>query len=363
MRIESLGLLNFKNYRSVEVNLSPGVNALVGPNGGGKSNLLDAIHVLSFTRSAFGMADALLPTYGSEGFRLRGKFLHDQSPTEVECLFRKEEGKQFSEGVNPFPKLRDYVGRYPSVIISPYDQELIWGGSEARRRFFDSLLAQTDRVYIDSLSRYNHLLRQRNLLLQQPGEPDPELVATYDSQLHPLAETIHRSRKALLSDFGRLATGIAARLGEPIDELAIGYRSDLEDGKWPQALTTNYARDRRLGRTTTGVHRDDYRFLLGGRDVKQFASQGQQKTVLLALKLGQFEFVSRVKGFRPILLLDDVFDRLDDRRMGRLIEVTAGTDQVFLTDARPERTRSLTASAGWEVTFFKVEGGTVRREN
>jgi DNA replication and repair protein RecF len=363
MRIESLGLQSFKNYRAAEVTFSPGVNALVGPNGGGKSNLLDAIHILSFTRSAFGVSDALLPTSDSGAFRLRGKFFHDAISAEVECLFRKEEGKQFIEGVNPFAKLRDYIGRYPSVIISPYDQELIWGAGESRRRFFDSLLAQTDRAYIDSLARYNHLVRQRNLLLQQPADPDPELVTTYDSQLLPLAEVIYESRQKLLSELRPLATGIASRLGEPMEDLEIGYRSDLENGAWRQALAANYPRDRRLGRTTTGIHRDEYRFLLGGLDVKSFASQGQQKTVLLALKLAQFELVSRVKGFRPILLLDDVFDRLDDRRMSRLMEVTAGTDQVFLTDARPERTRSLMAAAGRGATFFKVEGGTVRRED
>ncbi len=365
MHLHSIRLFQFKNYFETEVTFSKGANVLVGPNGGGKSNLIDAIHVMSFTRSAFGIADSDLTQHGHDSFRVQARFLRQGLAHDVECYFEIGEGKTFKEGTHEVIKLRDYIGRFPAVVISPYDQELIWNGSEQRRRFFDSVLSQVDPGYIHALSKYSHLHRQRNLMLQALHEPDRELVDTYNEQMLPLADRVYHSRKTMMKEFVPLLSEYFDRLGEPDEKVHILYRSDLDDGPWIDALNASYQRDRRTGRTSTGVHRDDYKFRLGSHDLRNCASQGQQKSFLLALKLAQFDIISRSKGFPPIMLMDDVFDRLDDQRISRVIRLTAtpGIGQVFLTDARPERTRALLKSVGRESACYTIEGGKVKHEN
>jgi DNA replication and repair protein RecF len=365
MQLQNLQLINFKNYEEVKLDFSSKINVLVGKNGSGKTNLLDAIHYLSLTKSAVSPSDSFCIRHGEPNFYIRGLFKQPQAINEISCAYQSGAKKIFKEGVNEYQKLSDHIGKYPVVLIAPDDTDLVKEGSEARRKFFDSMISQLDRSYLEGLIQYNHALRQRNSLLKMFSETesfDAVALETYDQVLLLLGQKVFEKRRqfvdAFVPVFNRYYHFIVA--GE---EAGVGYSSELKNVGYEEGLSSNRQRDLFSQRTNFGIHRDDYHFTLGNADLKKLGSQGQQKSFIIALKLAQFEIIKGHTGFNPVLLLDDIFDKLDDFRIERLLELIKNDElgQLFLTDARPDRTGSLLKQIGVSSSVFSVNSGNITR--
>jgi len=364
MHLETLHLLNFKNYLEANLPFSPRINVLVGKNGSGKTNLLDAIHYLALTRSAFSGSDHHCIRHGQQHFFLRGLFKKADNRVEITCAFQNGSKKVLKEGLNEYQKLSDHIGKYPVVLIAPDDTSLVKEGSEGRRKFFDSIISQLDHVYLDSLIQYNQALRQRNALLKiffETNTSDAAALETYDDMLVRFGTTVNERRKAFVGEYGPVFKGFYHFIADE-EEADIRYRSELEETDFREGLMSSRSRDLGLQRTVFGIHRDDYHFTLGSGDLKRLGSQGQQKSFIIALKLAQFEILKKQKGFRPILLLDDIFDKLDDFRIEKLLELIKNDElgQLFITDARPDRTAALLKQINVSSSVFTVTGGVLQ---
>jgi DNA replication and repair protein RecF len=363
--LTSLRLYNFKNYEEVALSPDSRINCFLGKNGSGKTNLLDAIHYLAFTRSAINPTDSQNIRFEQNQFLVKGRFSIDGRQKEVVCAYQLGLKKIVKEDDQDYLKFSDHVGKYPVVLITPQDIELIWGGGEQRRRFFDTLLSQLDRFYLEHLITYNHQLKQRNSLLRkfsEQGSVDTELLESYDYRICTAGNYIHQARKSLLTEFipkfKKHYHFIARESSESID---IEYRSDLDQVDFATQLKKQAQRDVLMQRTTCGIHRDDFLLLLNGGELKKYGSQGQQKSFLISLKLSEFQVIAEKKGLKPILLLDDIFDKLDDDRIHHLMKLVAEGmfGQLFITDARADRTRTILRDAGIAASIFVVENGNL----
>jgi DNA replication and repair protein RecF len=377
MRLEKLTVFNFKNYEEAQLDFKGNIHCFLGKNGSGKTNLLDAIYYLSFTKSSTNSSDSQnirVPTKTLSGFGslreqnqffVKGTFLKNDKPAEVICSFQQGQKKIVKENELECSKFSEHIGKYPAVMVAPQDIELIWDGSEVRRKFFDSLISQLDRIYLDHLISYTSYLKQRNSALRlfsERGKVDHDLLASYDQVLIPAANYIFNKRKEFVGEFiPRLIAHYRFLSDEAPEEIAIQYRSDLEEMSWADALQKNLNRDLFLQRTTTGVHRDDFLFSLNGNELKRFGSQGQQKSFLIGLKLAEFDSININKGLKPLLLLDDIFDKLDDFRINKLMQLVARENfgQIFITDARPSRTKEILKQSGIEAELFELENGNL----
>lgn len=368
MFLSSLHLQSFKNYPSLDISCSPGINCLVGKNGSGKTNLLDAVYYLSMTKSSLNGVDSQNIRKGDPLFFIKG----DWRPTgkkaktveQVQVAFQPGQKKVVKVNQKEYEKLSEHIGRFPVVLIAPNDTDLIREGSEGRRKFFDSIISQVDAGYLDNLLMYHHYLKQRNSLLKQYGETrrlDKTLISVYDDHLIGLGKQIFTARASFIEQFGVLFRPRYHWLSGGSEQTAIEYQSELSDAAWPDQFRKALDKDMALQRTSSGVHRDDFDFQLDGEQVKKFGSQGQQKSFVIALKLAQFDTIREKKGFPPVLLLDDIFDKLDEDRIRKLMELVGGDEfgQLFVTDARPERTLSLFRELRKEKKLFKVEEGAV----
>ncbi len=364
MFLETLRLYNFKNYAEVEFSPDPKINCFLGKNGSGKTNLLDAIHYLAFTKSAINPTDTQNIRFEETQFLIKGQFSIGERKKEVVCAFQQGQKKVVREDDQDYVKFSDHVGKYPVVFITPQDIELIWGGAEQRRRFFDTLLSQLDRFYLENLIVYNHQMKQRNTLLRrfsESGGVDTELLASYDHRICIAGNYIHQSRKSLLQEFIPKFKKHYRYIAQESEGVDIQYRSDLEQADFATQLKNHIQRDILLQRTTCGIHRDDFLFLLNGNELKKIGSQGQQKSFLISLKLSEFQIMAEKKGLKPILLLDDIFDKLDDDRIHHLMKLVAEGmfGQLFITDAREDRSRSILKDAGIDAKIFVVENGNL----
>lgn len=344
------------------MDFSSKVNVLVGKNGSGKTNLLDAIHYLSLTRSAF-CSDNYVMRIGEQFFFMKGLFRTGKNMGEISCSLQTGSKKVFKEGVNEYNKLSDHVGKYPIVLIAPDDTELVKEGSEERRKFFDSILSQLDRHYLEALIQYNYALRQRNGLLKMFAETnsfDAIALESYDQVLVKSGDVIFKKRKDFISEFIPVFQKYYSFLVAN-EEAVLEYKTELDKIEFQSGLNSNRQRDLYLQRTNFGIHRDDFHFLLAGGELKKLGSQGQQKSFIIALKLAQFEILKNHKGFKPILLLDDIFDKLDDSRIEKLLDLIKKEElgQLFITDARPDRTRELLKQINVSATIFTVDKGTI----
>jgi DNA replication and repair protein RecF len=364
MQLKTLQLINFKNYAEARVNFSSKINVLVGKNGSGKTNLLDAIHYLALTKSAVSGSDNYCIRQGEQQFFIKGIFRLPDGDQEITSAFQTGSKKIFKEGVNEYQKLSDHIGRYPVVLVAPDDTDLVKEGGEARRKFFDSIISQLDRRYLEALIQYNQVLRQRNGLLKmfaESGSFDPVALDTYDDMLIQTGNLVFQKRKLFVKEyapvFDRYYNFIVAD-----EDAAVIYNSELNDISFDDGLRRNRSRDLFLQRTGFGIHRDDYHFTLGPGDLKRLGSQGQQKSFIIALKLAQFEVIKQHKGFSPLLLLDDIFDKLDDFRIERLLELIKNDElgQLFITDARPDRTAALLKQINVASSVFSVAGGILQ---
>lgn len=372
MRLTRLQLLDFKNHEEVELDLCPQVNCLLGDNGTGKTNVLDAVHYLGNAKGYFNPIDSQNIRHGREAFLVEGSFAFDEGAGEeqdrVACAVAKGQKKLLKRNGKAYTKLADHVGRYPVVMIAPADSELILDGSEVRRKWMDMVISQYDRPYLDRLMQYQHLVQQRNNLLRYFAENrtwDEAQLEPWDERMVPLAESIAEERARFLEEFVQEFDRIHQGLCEGRESVGMVLSTRVEPGQFTAALIDAREDDRRLRRSTVGVHKDDVLFRLGEHPLKRFGSQGQQKTFLLALRLAQVEHLARRVGRRPILLLDDIFDKIDAHRAGALMSTLAGErfGQVFISDTDPERIPGLLREAGvpfsaWQVTSKGVSEST-----
>ncbi|HZY78394.1 MAG TPA: DNA replication and repair protein RecF [Cyclobacteriaceae bacterium] len=362
LELRKLNLFNFRNYEQLSVAFEGTVHCLLGKNGSGKTNLLDAIYYLSFTKSSLIATDTQNIRTGQGGFSIKGSF----DACEVLCSFQMGQKKTVKENGNEYSRLSEHIGKYPAVLIAPNDIELIWDGGEVRRRFFDSLISQVNREYLDRLITYASHLKMRNSLLKRFAEKgvDHDLLESCERQLIPCGDFISKTRQEFLSKFipyfQKHYSFLSGNSSEPV---TIAYRSGTDGDTLSDALSKSLGRDIALQRTTMGAHRDDFVFLLDGFELKRHGSQGQQKSFLIGLKLAEFDVLTSSKKFKPILLLDDIFDKLDDDRIGRLIGLVSNGSfgQLFITDARPDRSRELLGSAGIRCESFLVENSSLRK--
>lgn len=364
MWLQRLSLLNFKNYTEADIELSPAVNAFTGNNGAGKTNLLDAIHYLSLCKSYFNPIDGQQIKAGEEFFMVQGTFDKEGNPDVVSCALKRNQKKQFKRNKKEYSRLADHIGLFPLVMVSPNDVNLITGGSEDRRKFIDNVISQTDNSYLDELIVYNRFLTNRNALLKQiaeTGRYDPALLEIYDHQLVNSGNSIFQKRKAFMERFVTIFNKHYAYLSDSAENVELVYESPLLTADFGELLRNNIERDRAIERTATGIHKDEVVFSIHGMQLKKFGSQGQQKSFLIALKLAQYTYLYQEKGFRPLLLLDDIFDKLDDMRTRKLMQMVSEEDfgQIFITDTSRDRITSIFNAIGTDVKIFDVKKGEI----
>ena len=366
MILESLNILNYRNIREASLEFAPKLNCFVGLNGQGKTNVLDAIYLLSFAKSSFTNQDSLNITHGEDLALVQGNY----GEFTISCGIKRGQKKQFRRDKKDYPRLIDHIGLIPLVMISPSDQQLIDEGSDERRRFMDVVISQLDRKYLDYLTQYNALLKQRNALLKQYAEgPCPDdLLEVLEWQMTPLAEYIFKARTEFFEAFEPyFAKAYKAISGQQSEISSLRYVSQLQDRDLREAYVKTRQRDLILGWTSQGIHKDELEMRLGEYPLKQVGSQGQQRTFVLAMKLAQALYLGsvtgdglRVTGQKPILLLDDIFDRLDSERVERIVEMVQGEEfgQIFITDTdRQHLTEILKPNEGAKI--FHVENGII----
>lgn len=344
MFLHKIVLLNFKNHENRAVDFHKKINCIIGNNGVGKTNLLDAIYYLCLTKSYFNSTDQQNILFSKDFFRLEGKLNRGKGPFDIVYKLAANKRKELIVNDTPVSKLSDHIGNFPAIIISPDDSQLISGSSEERRRFLDNTISQVNHEYLDRLIAYNKILSQRNAALKRFAETrhiDKPLIETYDQQLTGLGNKIYEARKVVIEKLYPIFQQFYKQLSFERDAVHFTYSSQLNDKPFDELLKRNFDRDIVLQRTDVGIHKDDIEFFLSpvGNDdnavkLKRFGSQGQQKSFIISIKFAQYDFIRRNKDFKPFLLIDDIFDKLDNDRSQKLVELIAGDEfgQVFLTD-------------------------------
>jgi DNA replication and repair protein RecF len=352
VQISRLTLLNFKNYAQAEVEFGAGFNCITGNNGIGKTNLLDALYYLSFCKSAINSADNQNISLGAPFFVLQGTYvMEDTSGIEVYCGLKRAEKKQFKWNKKEYQRLSDHIGKIPLVFIRPEDTELVIGASETRRKFMDVVISQYDRAYLEDLLLYNRVLKQRNQLLKNFAEQryfDPVALEIYDEQLAVAGDRIFKARNDFFQSFNPLFAEVYEAVAGSGEEVSLSLVSHLNQEPMAALLRKNIDRDRAAQFTQNGIHRDDLDLSIMTMPAWKFASQGQQKTMVVALRLAQFLFLAKKTGLKPILLLDDIYDKLDQNRMNRLLSLCRNEpfQQVIITDTHHERIPNLLNEMG-----------------
>ena len=356
MYLEKLTLVNFKNFRNLSIDLSEKINCFVGDNGVGKTNILDSVYYLSFTKSYFNPSDVQNIFHGEKFMMIEGGYRRKENRDTVVIALQKGQKKLIKRNGKIQEKVSDYVGLYPLVIVSPADADLIAEGSAARRKFIDGVISQLDGVFLQNLLRYNKTLEQRNAILrayQQTGSIDVVQLDVYDGMLGEIGQEIFRKRSEFVGQFADIFQTMYASIASQEEKVRIDYVSDLNSSVPEDLFRRAREKDLRWGYSTCGVHRDDLRFSIGGYPVKKFGSQGQQKTFLISLKLAQFMFMQRKTGLKPILLLDDIFDKLDSNRVEYIMKLVNDSTfgQIFISDTHSERIENLVkrTSSGYKI--------------
>ncbi|MBE9485049.1 MAG: DNA replication/repair protein RecF [Bacteroidetes bacterium] len=363
MYLQNLNITNFKNYAEADASFSPKINCFTGDNGTGKTNLLDAIYYLSFCKSYFNPVDTQNIKHEENFFAIHGQFIRNgDSSDKVSCVQRSGERKLFKLNDKPYDRLADHIGAFPLVMISPYDRDLINEGSEIRRKLIDSVISQFDKVYLDDLINYNKALQQRNSLLKQFSERnffDQAMLEIWDEQLSRLGSEIYSKRKVFIERFIPIFQKYFDFISEGKEQVSIEYESHLHDTEPGKLLASTLSKDRMLRYTTAGIHKDDLRFSIFDYPVKKFGSQGQQKSFVIAIKLAQFDYTKEEKGYKPVLLFDDIFDKLDDHRVKQLIKLVSENNfgQVFITDTQRSRIEKVFKTIDIDHLIFNVTDG------
>jgi DNA replication and repair protein RecF len=352
MFLKSLNLLNFKCFSEQEFELAEGVNGFVGNNGVGKTNILDAIHYLSVGKSYLNSVDKQIVRFNEDFFVVSGEWMLEKDAFQVHCSFKTGAKKKIRCNKKEYEKLSEHVGKFPVVFISPYDGDLIAEGSEMRRKWFDGILAQSDKTYLELIQRYQRIIEQRNSLLKQFFENrmfDKETIDVWDVQMTEIGQKIFEARTNFLSDFLPDFTKIYAEIAGNSETVHIAYKSHFQSDDFYQLLKDGAKKDALTQYSNFGVHKDDLLFTIKGHPVKKFGSQGQQKTFLISLRIAQYDWMKRQMKKKPVLLLDDIFDKLDNLRVKKLVALVAShyLGQVIITDTDPQRMEQL---------FDQIEG-------
>lgn len=359
MYLTSLTLLNFKNYDHFEGNFSPKINCFVGNNGIGKTNILDSIHYLAFCKSYFNAIDSQNIKHNEPFFMIKGSFKLENDDLELQCSVKRNQKKIFKRNQIEYEKLSDHIGTLPLVMISPADNELINGASELRRKFIDGIICQYNRSYLDNLIQYNQALKQRNALLRNFYEQnyfDKESLGIWTEQLINFGIKIIEARNNFLEEFITLFNANYGIISSSKEVVSLKYLKSITNN-FNDELNNCLSKDRTQLVTTVGPHKDDLEFLINNYSIKKFASQGQQKSYLLALKLSQYEFIKNKKLIKPVLLLDDIYDKLDEARFNCLIDLVGAENfgQVFITDTHPLRINQLMSNKRIDSKVFEIE--------
>lgn len=359
MYLQKLTLFNFKNFESQSFEFQDKINCFVGDNGVGKTNVLDAIYYLSFGKSYFNPVASQNIRHQQDFFMVEGNYhINDREETIV-CSLKRGQKKVIKRNDKDYERFSDHIGFLPLVIISPADRDLIVEGSEIRRKFIDSVISQSDKTYLKALINYNKVLAQRNALLKYFAANrtfDALNLKVYDEQLEQFGTLIHQRRKEFLEIFTPIFEARYKVIANAKEKVSLKYKTQLDEGPLSTLLTQNLERDRVIQYTGVGIHKDDLQFEIDGYPVKKFGSQGQQKSYLIALKLAQFDFIKNQAKLKPILLLDDIFDKLDDLRVAQIIDLVNQDEfgQLFISDTHPERTEEVVKKTNQSYQIFKL---------
>ncbi len=363
MWLKRISILNYKNLEQAELSFSRKMNCIIGKNGMGKTNLLDAVYYLSFCKSATNPIDSQNIRHDQDFFVIQGFYETDtQEPEEVYCGLKRKQKKQFKRNKKEYTRLSDHIGFIPLVLVSPADSLLIAGGSEERRRFMDVVISQFDREYLEALIRYNKALMQRNTLLKSDIEPEEELMAVWEEMMATAGTVVYQKRKAFIDEFIPVFQSYYAYISQDREEVSLAYESHAAQGDLLQLIKESRQRDRIMGYSLKGVHKDDLIMRLSEFPIKREGSQGQNKTYLIALKLAQFEFLKRTGSqTTPLVLLDDIFDKLDASRVEQIVKLVAGDNfgQIFITDTNRDHLDKILKKIDGDYKLFEVEGGMV----
>jgi DNA replication and repair protein RecF len=346
MHLKKLSLLNYKNFEAINFDFDEKINCLVGFNGVGKTNILDSIFHLAYGKSYFNPIASQNINHQADFFVIDGEFEKLERSEKIVISVKKGQKKIIKRNAKAYERFSEHIGLIPVVIISPADRDLIIEGSETRRKFIDSIISQNDKVYLDLLMKYNKTLSQRNSLLKYFAANhtfDGDTLAIYNLQMSEMGKIIHKKRADFLDSFSPIFKERYQSISNDKEKVSIGYKSQLKDDDLPQLLEKNLQKDMALQYTSVGTHKDDLRLKINGHPVKKFGSQGQQKSYLIALKLAQYDFMKAQSKVNPILLLDDVFDKLDEKRVAQIVDLVTKDDlgQLFISDTHAERTENV----------------------
>lgn len=363
MWLKRISILNYKNLEQVDLAFSRKMNCIIGRNGMGKTNLMDAVYYLSFCKSATNPIDSQNICHDQDFFVVQGFYeTDDGDPEEVYCGLKRRQKKQFKRNKKEYTRLSDHIGLIPLVMVSPADSLLIAGGSEERRRFMDVVISQFDREYLDALIRYNKALLQRNTLLKAEVEPEEELMAVWEEAMAASGEVVYRKRREFIDEFIPVFQSYYSYISQGREQVSLAYESHAAEGNLLELLAASRQRDRIMEYSLKGVHKDDLIMQLGDFPIKREGSQGQNKTYLIALKLAQFEFLKRTGSHTtPIVLLDDIFDKLDASRVEQIVKLVAGDSfgQIFITDTNRDHLDKILKKIEGDYKLFEVDNGMV----
>lgn len=346
MYLKNLSLINYKNFESSSFEFDPKINCLVGQNGIGKTNVLDSIYHLAYGKSYFNPITRQNIRHGADFFVVDGEFIKDERSEKIIVSVKKGRKKIIKRNGKTYERFRDHIGLIPVVIISPSDSDLISEGSDTRRKFMDGIISQSDPEYLQDLIHYNKVLAQRNALLKYfvaNNTYNADNLLVYNEEMQRTGEPIHQKRKAFVEAFTPIFKQRYAHISQSREEVQLVYKSQLFDKSMDTLFEESLSRDRMVQYTTQGIHKDDLKLRIRNYPVKKFGSQGQQKSYLIALKLAQYDFIKKQLSTKPILLLDDIFDKLDEQRVAQLVEMVTQDDlgQLFISDTHRERTENV----------------------
>ena len=369
MILEKLSIINYKNIAEATLELSPKMNCLIGQNGVGKTNVLDAIYYLSFCRSANNPIDSQVIRHGEEFFMIEGEYSGEwrvdtvNSKLTISCGMKRGSKKHFKKNKKEYKRLSEHIGLIPIVVVAPSDTLLIEGGSEERRRLMDMVISQYDPQYIEALNRYNKALQQRNAMLRDDEhEPDPDVLGLWEEQMAVEGEYIYEKRSQFARELVPLFQQFYTTISGGHEQVALEYRSHCQRGPLLEVIRRDRAKDRAVGYSLHGVHRDDLEILLDGHPMRREGSQGQQKTFVIALKLAQFEMLKQGnRHTTPLLLLDDIFDKLDAQRVEQIVRLVAGDQfgQIFITDTNRDHLDQILQQGHFDHQLFEVSDGEI----
>lgn len=361
MRLNSISILNYKNIAQTDLDFPAKINCFVGNNGMGKTNLLDAIYYLSFCKSHSNSIDNQNIKHDADFLMIQGKYELRENVEDIYCGIKRRQKKQFKRNKKEYSRLTDHIGLLPLVLISPNDDGLIADGSDERRKFVDGVISQYNNQYLNALMKYNHALKQRNALLKDETMMDATLFEIWEEQMVLHGNYIFSERKQFVERFIPMFQQIYSFISEDKEKVGLVYKSQLDEANLAEKLLKNRERDRLIGFSMNGIHKDELEMSLADHPMKRVGSQGQNKTYLISLKLAQFNFLKQTHGVNPILLLDDIFDKLDEKRVTKIVELVAGDEfgQIFISDTNSKHWEEILPKINQSSQIFQVVDGEV----